>query len=179
MKVDYILHREMEKVLDLLTPGNRLVMEVAMHTGLRVSDVLALKKCQIRQQFTIREQKTGKKRRVNLTQDLVENIMREAGGGEWAFPGKKPGRPRTRQAVWADVKRAQRAFRLTVNLGTHTARKIYAVDLYYRYGDVERVRRALNHNGIEVTMLYAMADVLTQRRLERKMRRRHRSGVDN
>ena len=179
MKADFILHREMEKVLDLLTPGNRLVMEVAMHTGLRVGDVLALKKCQVRQQFTIKEQKTGKKRRVNLTQDLVERVVRSAGKSEWAFPGKRPGRPRTRQAVWADVKRAQKAFRLTTNLGTHTARKVYAVDLYCRYGDIERVRRALNHNGVEVTMLYAMADVLTQRKLERKMRRRHRAVSDN
>ena len=43
MKTEYLLHREVEQVLQLLTPENRLVMRVCLHTGLRISDVLALR----------------------------------------------------------------------------------------------------------------------------------------
>ena len=52
-------------VLAALQPANRLVFEVMLATGLRVGDVLRLTTAQIeRQRFTVREQKTGKTRRV-------------------------------------------------------------------------------------------------------------------
>ena len=182
MKSDCIARKDLEKVLDLLTPGNRLVMLVCLHTGLRVGDVLALKREKIARQFWIVERKTGKRRRVNLPDWLVETILERSQGSEWAFPGRErsmgPRKARTRQAVWRDVKRAQRAFRLKANLGTHTARKAYAVDLMARSGDLGRVQRALNHAEPEVTVLYAMAEELTRRRLERrelKASRRRRS----
>ena len=47
-------------------------------------------------------------------------------------------------------------------------RKVYAVELMEKYGDIDRVRRALNHDDIHVTMIYAMAD----KQLEAKYRRR-------
>ena len=53
-------------VLAALQPANRLVFEVMLATGLRVGDVLRLTTAQIeRQRFTVREQKTGKTRRVS------------------------------------------------------------------------------------------------------------------
>ena len=54
--------------------------------------------------------------------------------------------------------RAAAAARLTANAAPHSARKVYAVELLRKYGDIDRVRRALNHGGMEVTMIYAMAD---------------------
>lgn len=172
MTTDYLLHRELGKVLDLLTPGNRLVMEMVISTGLRVSDVLALRREKLGRQFWVTEAKTGKRRRVNLSADLLNRILEASKGSAWAFPGRQPGKPRTRQAVWHDVKRAQRAFRLPYNVGTHTGRKVYAVELLRKHGDIQRVRRALNHKDVSVTALYAMADVLTERRLSERQKRR-------
>lgn len=63
------------------------------------------------------------------------------------------------------------------NVGPHSARKIYAVDLMQKYGDIERVRRALNHESSTVTALYAMADMLTERRLAARRRRSASSGA--
>ena len=172
MTTDYILHKELEKVLDLLTPGNKLAMKVAIATGLRISDVLNLKREKLARQFWIVEQKTGKKRRVNLTGELLEQLLQHSEGSPWAFPGRNPMRHRQRQTVWKDVKRAQKAFRLVENLGTHTARKVYAAEMFDRYGDLRRVQRALNHDSMEVTALYAMADQLTRRRLARRKKAR-------
>ena len=76
---------------------------------------------------------------------------------------------RTRQAVWKDLKRVQRAFRFEVNVGTHSMRKDYAVDLMEKYGDIERVRRALNHSDATVTVLYALADHLTRSAAARRI----------
>lgn len=55
--------------------------------------------------------------------------------------------------------------KLSENIGPHSARKIFAVDLYRRTGDLEAVRKALNHSDQAVTMLYALADELTSREL--------------
>ena len=157
MRTEYLIEREVELVLHLLTYENRLVMRTLLHTGLRIGDVLQLRPQQLKPNFWITEQKTGKRRQVGLPAQLLADL-REAADGEWVFPGAKPGKHRTRQAVWKDVKRAAQAARLTVNAAPHSARKVYAVKLLDKYGDIERVRRALNHGGIEVTLIYAMAD---------------------
>lgn len=157
MRTEYLIEKEVERVLDLLTYDNRLVMRVLLHTGLRIGDVLQLRPEQLRPNFWITEQKTGKRRQVGLPEPLLTDLRRAA-GKTWVFPGADPTKHRTRQAVWKDVKRAAAALRLTANAAPHSARKVYAVELLRKYGDMERVRRALNHGGLEVTLVYAMAD---------------------
>lgn len=159
MKTEYLLEREVERVLDLLTDENRLVMRVLLHTGLRISDALALKPEQLKPNFWITEQKTGKRRQIGLPEPLLSDL-RAAAGKYWVFPGADPRKHRSRQAVWKDVKRAAAALRLTANAAPHSARKVYAVELLEKYGDLERVQRALNHGSVEVTLIYAMADKL-------------------
>ena len=163
MKSAYVLEQKVIQALDLLTPGNRLVMRVCLDTGLRVGDVLELRTAQLAPQFYVTESKTGKRRRVNLSGPLLAELRAQA-GKVWVFPGRDPDKHRTRQAVWRDLKRAAKAMRLRENLTPHSARKIYAVQLLDKYGDIDRVRRALNHDNLAVTLIYAMADKLPERR---------------
>lgn len=167
MTTEYLLRREMGHVLAALTSSNRIVCEVCLQTGLRVGDVLALRTADIKPQFWIEEAKTKKRRRVNLPRDLRERILAQA-GEVWAFPGRKPEQHRTRQAVWADVKRAARAFRIKQNVAPHSFRKVYAVELLRRCGDVKRVQRALNHSDCATTMIYVMAAELLAAKQRRK-----------
>jgi integrase len=167
MKTEYLLQREVDGVLATLMPDNALVMRVALHTGLRVGDVLALKTEQLKPRFWVTESKTGKRRQVGLPEPLLSDLKKTA-GDLWVFPGKDPKNHRTRQAVWKDVKRAAKALRLPQNVAPHSARKVYAVDLLQKYGDIDRVRRALNHGSESVTLIYALAD----KQLESKTRRR-------
>lgn len=167
MRTEYLLQREVDLVLSALTETNRLVMRTALQTGLRVGDVLALTPDRLKPHFWVTEQKTGKKRQVGLPQPLLSDLQKHAGKW-WVFPGRDPRKHHTRQAVWKDVKRAAAAFRLPQNVGPHSARKVYAVELRKKYGDIDRVRRALNHGSETVTMVYAMADM----QLEAKFRRR-------
>lgn len=162
MKTEYLLNREVEHVLAALTPSNRLALRVTLHTGLRVGDVLALRTEQLRPQFWVTESKTGKRKLVGLPGPLLADLKANA-GEEWAFPSRTDKKKhRSRQAVWADVKRAAKAFRLPQNVGPHSFRKVYAVELLEKYGDIAKVQRALNHSGVTVTMVYAMADKLLQ-----------------
>lgn len=176
LTTEYLLRQEMERVLSALMPQNALIMRVILHTGMRISDVLALKTADLATSGWYVEQKTGKKRRYGLPAPLLAQIKAQA-GPEWAFPGRgASGRPKTRQAVWKDVKRAAKAFRMPQNIGTHSARKVYAVELMERYGDLKRVQRALNHGSPAVTAIYAMSDQLLRRRLDRRRRAGGRRG---
>ena len=169
MTSEFLRRKELEHVLRLLTPENALAMRVAIHTGLRIGDVLALRP-PVKRQFYIREQKTRKVRRVNLTDELVRQLNAN-GNKAWCFPGRlRPKtRHRTRQAVWKDVKRAAAALRLPVHVSPHTARKVYAVGkLEASRGDLDAVRRALNHTDTTVTAVYTMAEALYNARYEEK-----------
>lgn len=159
MTTEYLFDREVDMVLRLLTPGNRVAVQTMLHTGLRVGDVLALRREQIKPRFWVTEQKTGKRRLVGMPEQLRAEVLRLSRGSEWAFPGRDPAKPRTRQAVWKDVKRAAKAYRLPQNIAPHSFRKVYAVDLLEKYGDIEKVQRALNHGNLETTMIYCMAAV--------------------
>ena len=72
MKTDYILHKELDKVLDLLTPGNRIVMKTAIQTGLRISDVLSLRREKLGRQFWTVEPKTGKKTAMQRVNNIIK-----------------------------------------------------------------------------------------------------------
>ena len=156
MTTEYIFDREVDHVLAALMPSNRLVCQVSLHTGLRISDVLNLKTEQLKPRFWVTEQKTGKRRMVGLPAPLLAAIKAQA-GKIYAFPGARLNDHRTRQAVWKDVKRAAAAFRLPQNVAPHSFRKVYAVDVLNHYGDIEKVRRVLNHGSQTTTLIYAMA----------------------
>ena len=167
MKTEYLLNKEVDNVLAALTPDNALVMRVALHTGLRISDILSIKTDQLKSRFWVTESKTGKKRQIGLPEPLLSDLKKNA-GPVWVFSGRNEEKHRSRQAVWKDVKRAAKALRLPQNVGPHSARKVYAVELLEKYGDIDRVRRALNHSSLAVTLVYAMAD----KQLESRSRRR-------
>ncbi len=157
--MEYLKPQEIDLALRLLTKPNRLAMRLCIATGLRISDALGIRTDQLRSRMTIRERKTGKSRRVTVPARLLEELQQEA-GAVYVWPNARdPHRHRTRQAVWKDVKRAARAARVPANAGTHSARKVYAVEKYRR-GGLEAAQSALLHDDPTVTMLYALADQL-------------------
>lgn len=189
MKTDYICLDRMREVLSGLMPDNRDALMLSMYTGLRISDVLALRWercCSLRpgMLLSLVAMKTGKTTNVMISQPVYDILQRRGAGRYqrgWVFPGRTRGTEspsdgaetsahRTRQAVWKDLKRAARLYRcegkrLRENLGPHSCRKMFAVSLYRETKSLEVVRRALGHSDLAVTMVYALADELTSRAL--------------
>lgn len=162
-RTSYATRVQMGHILAALMPTNALIVRVCMKTGLRISDVLALKTCTFKPRQTIREQKTGKSRRVEWGQSLYQEMLAQA-GAIWVFEGRTdPKRHRTRQAVYKDVKHAEAVYKRSGTLshsqtiGTHTARKIAAVRAYQR-GGLKAAQKMLNHADPAITLLYALAD---------------------
>lgn len=161
---------DMEFILRLLTKENALAIETAMQTGLRISDVLRLKSDDLKKtSFTIREEKTGKSKRVRICNKSKEKLTKVA-GKVYIFEKQGNGfEHRTRQAVWHDVKRATKCLRLKDNITPHSARKYYAERLLEFYkGDVCKVQKALNHTSPMVTVIYYLADQEALKRFEQQ-----------
>lgn len=161
VKTEYIDYGELEHLFAVLMPANALILRVSLETGLRIGDCCALRTAAVsKQRFTVREEKTGKSKRCYISKQLQTAILRQA-GKVYAFEHRTdPNRHRTRQAVYADLKRAAKAFRIPQNVAPHTMRKMYAKTLFDQTGDMELVQRALNHDRITTTLIYALCDQL-------------------
>lgn len=175
---DYIDPEELKHVLAALTAPNRLAMEISLATGLRIGDVLKLPSNSLRRgrRLTVREQKTGKSRRLTLPQDLWERALKIS-GNTWIFSGRlDENKSRTRQAVWKDLHRAAALFRCKPQISPHSARKTYAVAKYQKLG-LKGVQALLGHSNEATTLLYALADQLTQRKRGTKNDRNRRKST--
>lgn len=155
----------MAHILAALTYENRLAITVSLLTGLRIGDVLNMRSRDLlKDRFTITEEKTLKRRTIRIPNKLRDELQGIA-GKIYVFENRLSARKhRTRQAVYKDIKRAARAFRIKSNISCHTARKIYAVSEYKKDFSVARVKKLLNHSNEAVTMIYAIADELTERK---------------
>ncbi len=170
IRSDYIKTDVVSVLLWALTPSNRLVCEIALQTGWRVSDILCIKTVDMKNAYkkkrctiTITEQKTGKRSTKTLPRSLVKDCI-EQSGFLFVFEGRDDYRKhRTRQAVFSDLKRAAKKFNIKINLSTHSLRKNYAVYLKEQGKTLDEIRKALNHDSLLVTMLYAMSDELVDK----------------
>ena len=134
--------------------------------ALRIDDVLHIKTSQLLLgRFSVTEKKTGKRRRISITGKLQRQLLRQA-GEIYVFEGRlDTHKPRTRQAVYKDVVRAAKLFRVAENLTPHSARKIYAAALFHECGgDIQEVQHRLNHSDPSVTMLYALSDLVSKKK---------------
>lgn len=174
MRSDYIDPVTLDHIMAALTPQNERAMRVALATGLRIDDVLTLKTADIMRttnnRITVNEQKTKKHRRVYIPELLLKDLRLHS-GVYYVFEGRtSPTKHRTRQAVWKDIKRAAEAYRVrkAITVSPHTARKVYAVEAFKKYGTPEKVQRLLQHSDPAVTALYILAEEVTKKKLPKE-----------
>lgn len=154
-----------------LTPRERLPLEVSLATGLRIGDVVALKKRDFIDEngeavLHYTAQKTGKEGRAAIPPPLAARIRREINStkkSEYIFiPAKRYSKTPhlTRQACWSRIKRAAKAADVSCDgVSPHSLRKVYAVELRHADG-LAAVRVALQHSNDAVARVYAYADTV-------------------
>jgi integrase len=138
---------------------NALALRTSLETGMRIGDVLALEVADLKgRTITYTAQKTGKKGKAVVSVDLA-NRLRKIAGRRFVFEGRNGKKPRTRQAVWKDVKKATRNI-FEENVAPHSARKTFAVEDFQEHG-LPHTQKALQHDRTDTTVLYAFSDLLT------------------
>ena len=159
MRADYIKPSVYTRIYHLMQYENALALRLSLETGLRIGDCLALTPAQLQgQTISYTAQKTGKRGKKRITADLA-NRLRKISSKKFIFEGRNGDKPRTRQAVWKDVKKASAIAKVEGNFSPHSARKTYAVEEFHAKGFNE-VQKELQHDRAETTMLYAYSDIL-------------------
>lgn len=165
-------------LLLLLEPENAEALRLSLDYGLRIGDVLQIPTEAMRNgRWSFLEQKTGKRRRVTFS-EFHREICLSFAGKIYVFEHRfDQHKHRTRQAVYKDIRG------LCERLGykgitPHSARKIYAVNAYKKSGDLDRVKKILNHSDANITMLYALADQMEDHLPRQPRRARSRADCE-
>ena len=163
MRTDYLNPQLYNRLYAVMTYDNVLALRIALETGLRIDDVLSLRYEQIKGR-TVRgtAEKTGKEFKKVLSADLAKRLQLEKGKKGYLFPHRtKPNAHRTRQAVWANMKKAADIMGVKLNAAPHSARKTYAVEVFKDKG-INAAQKELQHDRISTTMIYAFSNLLTE-----------------
>lgn len=139
--------------------ANADACRVALATGLRIGDVLALRTCDINgTKLHFNAQKTHKSGEIALKSDTIALLRKHTiAGNPHCFPGTKAGTHRTRQAVWADMRKACKLLHVPLQISPHSCRKTYAVEVFHKEG-IDAVKEKLQHDNVSTTLLYAFSD---------------------
>ena len=163
MRARYLTPDELERLRKSARGGEWLPLAVAVSTGLRIGDVLKIRPGDFTSRgIRYRAEKTGKCGYAPISDDLRRLLYRSSRGTRWIFPSPKDSRRHlTRQAAWSRMKRAcKRAGVDPVGVSPHALRKVFAVELL-RKTNIAEVQKALQHDRIDTTELYALADWAT------------------
>lgn len=175
----FLSEEETEKLL--LTPNinkksglrDRVVLELLYATGMRVSEVAALRLSHVNLQsgFVIVFGKGSKERIVPLGEESVhwlKQYIEKYGIRDYLFPGKRV-KHVTRQFIWKMIKK--NAEKAGISYVTpHTLRHSFATHMLIRGADLHSVQIMLGHSDISTTEIYTH---ITKERLREVYQKYH------
>ena len=136
---------------------DRLLFDLGINTGLRISDLLPLKVGDVRgkTEVIIQEQKTKKRRTVFLHTIMPEIAEYVEGKSDEAylFASERTGRPISRTQAYRIFQKAADWIGRE-DIGTHTLRKTFGYHYYQQTKDIATLMIIFNHRSQEVTKRY-------------------------
>jgi integrase len=172
LKSKYIETTELDKLRSMLAEEAWLPFWVSLETGLRIGDVVKLRRQNLQTDgLHYKAQKTGKNGVAKVSAELRKELSRRR--GKWLFPSPyKAGKHITRQCAWARIKTACRKAGLEPDgVSPHSLRKVFAVELYREKG-FRAVQEALQHRNAATTEIYSFADWSTGDSAELPLKRK-------
>jgi site-specific recombinase XerD len=139
---------------------NRVLLSLMYSSGLRVSEVCALRIEDIdsgRMQIHIRQSKNSKDRYVPLSKHVLRGLKKyyiAERPQTFLFPGRYQGRPIVIGTVAEIVRQAAQAAGIRKHVTTHVLRHSYATHLLEMGMNILRVSKLLGHSDIDSTMVY-------------------------
>ena len=168
---DYLVWSDaMNLIRKLAKDGNykiSLLIALGCFTGLRISDILALRWKQILhvEEFTITEKKTGKKRTLRLNPQLQQHVAEcyeqiQPLGINAPILVSQKGTIFTVQRINVILKEVKRKYRLKVkNFSCHSLRKTFGRQVYNMNSDnselaLVKLMELFNHSSLAITKRY-------------------------
>ena len=148
---------EVKKRLALNGSRDVLLFSVGINTGLRISDLLALKVGDVKgkSEYMLREKKTKKNKRILLhaVRRDIEDYTYFKSDNEFLFASKKGIGPITRVQAYRILNAAARDCGLE-EIGTHTLRKTFGYHFYRANQNVAMLQQLFNHSSPSITLRY-------------------------
>lgn len=150
-------------------PRDYLLFVFGINSGLRIGDILSLKladvkdyKGNLKDYLSIKEQKTGKTRKVFFNKQIKEALayyIKKTGIfnlDHYLFTNEKSkeNKPITRIRAYQLINKWCKDVGLDYKVGGHTLRKTFGYHMRMQGVSIERISNLLNHRNIKVTFRY-------------------------
>ena len=152
---------EVNAILSMETnPKHRLLLMLVYSSGLRVSEVVALRKEHIdiaRGVINIRLAKGRKDRCTVLSEKAAALITKYCDFYHietWLFPGQNPTRPLTIRSAQHIFDKAVRRAQITKKVSIHSFRHAFATHLLESGTDIRYIQSLLGHSSLRTTSRY-------------------------
>ncbi|MEC5308779.1 site-specific integrase [Bacillus thuringiensis] len=137
---------------------NYILFVMGINTGLRVSDILKLKVGDVQgSHISMREMKTGKQKRIQITSSLKRELKWFNEGREFEEyllkSRKGKNHPIGCSMAYKILKSTAAEFGLD-KIGTHTLRKTYGYHMYMQTKNIALLMEIFNHSSEKVTLRY-------------------------
>lgn len=148
MRTRPITPAELRKLLKLLPDASALAVRISADTGLRISDILAIRSGDLAPVMLVTERKTGKSRRVRLRPATLKAAK------AYAAHGCDHLIPHAPSTIYRQIRRAAAELGME-HVSMHSIRKLYARQ-YCRAHGLAATQRELQHDYLSTTMLYVL-----------------------
>ena len=152
---------------------DKAMMELLYATGMRVSELLALKTEDVNLSFGyVICHDNGKERVIpigNVSRDMLQKYMDEArdffvkNQREPALFTNCSGKPMSRQGFWKVLKGYAESAGIHKDITPHTLRHSFAVHMLQNGADIKSVQEMLGHSDISSTQMYLGLDTVKMR----------------
>lgn len=136
-----------------------LLFVVGINTGLRISDILKLKVCNVANvsHIIIKETKTGKQKRFLINSNLQHEFKKYIQGmdsRDFLFVSRHHyGKAISRVQAYRILNSVASDIGL-LEVGTHTLRKTFGYHFYQKTKDIALLQKLFNHSSPSITLKY-------------------------
>ncbi|PAD70871.1 site-specific integrase [Bacillus sp. 7586-K] len=150
--------KQMKEVLRDMSERNFVMFTLGISTGLRISDILQLKKEDLLQShINITETKTTKAKRIKIPGYIKKDIMpyvKSLKDGEYLIKSRQgKNRPIDRSTAYRILRKAAKQVKVT-EIGTHTLRKTFGYHFYKKTKNIALLQELFNHSDQHITLRY-------------------------
>lgn len=149
---------KIKNILKMQSYRNYFLFMLGIHTGLRIGDMLKLQVKDVRNKthIDIKEEKTGKFKKILLSdrikEEIIEYILVKK-DEDYLFPSRQGKKPITRMMAYNILNDAGKKIGLK-EIGTHTLRKTFGYHFYQQNKDVALLMEIFNHSSPSITLKY-------------------------
>ena len=135
---------------------DRVMFVIGINTALRISDIITLKKSDIKDCIELREKKTGKIKEFKLSPSVMALVKKYMSftDSDWLFPSRKYGGHINRITAYKIIKGVANVLGLD-HITPHSMRKTFGYQAFKNQGvPLPYIMAAYNHSSIKTTMRY-------------------------